>query len=323
MGRSQKMPDEPVRVSESATPGDNSRVYLLAFPATFEGSSPDLGRWIRLATAGWLVLSVGCAAGFLGGFTASYLARNEYSAQTVILPVEQGTPKGLLGSVLSEFGAGGAAAALGVTPSENLKTEALAYLNSAEFAQAMILKHGLFGDLFPNDWDVDRGIWRDPTDAPSINDAIKKFREQHFSCVENRTAGTITVSFLSPRRESLATVVNGMIVDVNMAMRERAIAEADRSISYLNEQSRIVTTVEVKELIYRLLESQYSRRMLAHAREDYAFRVVDPARVPDANQKVAPRRSLWAATGAFLGLSLAFVFLLRRAAAESALSKAS
>ena len=51
-------------------------------------------------------------------------------------------------------------------------------------------------------------------------------------------------------------------------------------------------------------------RMLARARDQYSFRVIDPAVVPDADQFVAPNRALIIFLGALAGFLLGVVMAM-------------
>ena len=50
--------------------------------------------------------------------------------------------------------------------------------------------------------------------------------------------------------------------------------------------------VELQQAIYRLLEQQYKKIMVAEVTEQYALRVIDPAGPPDLDDPAAPSRLL-------------------------------
>jgi uncharacterized protein involved in exopolysaccharide biosynthesis len=52
--------------------------------------------------------------------------------------------------------------------------------------------------------------------------------------------------------------------------------------------------------MYNLIESETKTLMLANARAEYAFTVVDPAVVPE--ERVSPRRTLMVLSGLFIGM---------------------
>ena len=72
--------------------------------------------------------------------------------------------------------------------------------------------------------------------------------------------------------------------------------------------------VGVQQAIYRLIEEQINTVMLANVREEYAFKVIDPAVVPDIDQYEWPKRALILVLGAGLGLLFALMIALVRSA---------
>jgi len=72
-------------------------------------------------------------------------------------------------------------------------------------------------------------------------------------------------------------------------MRRRAIEEAETSLRYLNRELEKAKSVEVQQAIYRLIETQVKKIMLANVREEYAMRVIDPAFVPDPDEFDHPK----------------------------------
>jgi uncharacterized protein involved in exopolysaccharide biosynthesis len=95
---------------------------------------------------------------------------------------------------------------------------------------------------------------------------------------------------------------NGFIALANERIRSRAIDEATRNIDFLNKQIATTSVVEVQHALYNLIENETKTLMLANAKVEYAFTVIDPAVPPD--RKTSPRRSLYVLFGAFLGFSI-------------------
>ncbi len=66
--------------------------------------------------------------------------------------------------------------------------------------------------------------------------------------------------------------------------------------------------MELQRSIYSLIESEIKKVMIANGSDEFAFRVVDPARVPE--QRVSPKRALITAVGLFAGLMIGLVLAL-------------
>ena len=71
-------------------------------------------------------------------------------------------------------------------------------------------------------------------------------------------------------------------------------------------------TLEIKQIIYNLIETHLSNATLAKTRADYAFRVIDPATVPDSDDYVRPKPLLFIAISMLLGPVLGFLLALLR-----------
>ena len=74
------------------------------------------------------------------------------------------------------------------------------------------------------------------------------------------------------------------------------------------------SVVELQDVLHRLVEAEMKEVILANINEEYAFRVIDPAVVPE--KPFSPRIVLLAVlgviSGALMGLFLALVLNYRR-----------
>jgi LPS O-antigen subunit length determinant protein (WzzB/FepE family) len=92
--------------------------------------------------------------------------------------------------------------------------------------------------------------------------------------------------------------------------RSQDVNEANRAIAYLRSQLEQTQLVDMQRVFYQLIESQTRITMLADVRDEYMFRVIDPATMPD--QRNSPRRSLMVIIGAFAGVFLALLLAYLR-----------
>ena len=98
-----------------------------------------------------------------------------------------------------------------------------------------------------------------------------------------------------------------VIKDLNNAIREQEIKEAENSIAYLRQQIEQTPLTELRKLFFNLIQSQTETMMLANVREEYVFKTIDPATVPES--KSEPLRAIISLIGAFLGLFFAILYL--------------
>ena len=110
--------------------------------------------------------------------------------------------------------------------------------------------------------------------------------------------------------ELSAEWVNSLVDRINRETRARALREAETNLTYLQAQLETAPVMELRSAISRIIESELKTIMIANAREQYAFRIIDPGMVP--TRKIRPRRALIVITSTFLGGLLALVVALMR-----------
>lgn len=145
------------------------------------------------------------------------------------------------------------------------------------------------------------------TAKPSLQEAHKAFLES-FSVSQDKKSGlvTIAVEHLSPIVAQ--QWVSWLIDDINSTMREQDISEAERSITYLQEQVRQTNIADLQAVFFGLIQKQTERVMLAKVRDQYLFKTLDPAVVPELKAK--PKRALICVLGTLLGGMLALLWVL-------------
>jgi hypothetical protein len=248
---------------------------------------------------------------FAAAVVAGLVMTPQYRVQTTVAPV---TDDPVRGGGLAELarGLGGLASMAGIgLGAGNNKDEAVEYLRGKAFTIEFIRREGLLTALHPDEWDEASGDWRVPEDdRPTIGDAYEFFSEDVLSIAEDKKTGMLKVSVTWSDPELAAEWANNLVAFANLRLREMAIDEANRSIAYLNDQAGRTSVVTLKEAIGRLTEEQVKTVMLARVRDEYAFKVIDPALAPEPDEIVRPRRALMAALGLIGGFMLGCLIAL-------------
>jgi len=143
-------------------------------------------------------------------------------------------------------------------------------------------------------------------------DAFEYFDKKLRTVIEDRDRGLITVRVDWRNREQAANWANLMIRMVNSRLRARKLSELDKNLAYLNQELGKTSVLELRDSLAKLIEAQTNERMLANGREEYAFRVVDPAVVPDVDRYESPRKALMTALGFMVGLLVAVTYIAFR-----------
>jgi len=277
-----------------------------------ERDDKDLKRVVRIIFAGyrWVVLSV-----ILTTTLATVLAlttQNVYQAYTVLAPANSGESGGILKSLLGQ--AGGLASLVDINGKENDPTaEAIAVLQSRKFIEDFIVERGLLSEIVRNGLQGGGGRWLPgPSKAPTLWRAYDFFKKHILDVEKDKNTPLVTVRIDWSNREEAADWANDLVRRLNMQMRDRAISESEKSISYLNLELDKTSVLPLRDSIYKLIENDIKQKTIANVRNDYVFRVVDPAVVPDIKEKVRPYRAAYVVTGMLSGFLLGVFALLMR-----------
>ena len=262
----------------------------------------------------WYCVLAGLLLGTGAGAVYAFTARLTYQSDVVlaVTPPDGNAIAGDLSGALRGV-AGLAGLALGQSDRSG---EYLAILQSRKLAETFIRKEQLLPVLFAKRWNPESRTWRTAYLAkiPSEEDAYRLFDRKVRSVTQDRKSGLVTVTILWSDRTLAAKWAASYVNTANDLLRERALHEVAASLAFLDQQLQKSTEVAVRQSIFQLVESQKKQEMLANVREDYAFRVLDPAKVADADHFIQPKRPLVVAAGALAGIlgGLAVAFWLGR-----------
>lgn len=261
-------------------------------------TQPDEIDLIAVLRVAWRLkyLIAGIAALFgLAAVILALTATPIFRSQVVVAEVNEGNMNAA-SSLASQFG--GLANLAGVSlPVDGIGREARAILKSRRLAREFIETNGLLAELSPA-----------VSTPPSLWSAVNRFRESVLTINEDATEGITTVSIDWTDPAVAASWANGFVTLANELIRTRALEEANRNIDYLNKQIERTNVVEVQRVMYNLIESETKTLMLANARAEYAFTIVDPAVMPEKRR--SPRRKLMVLSGSVIGLFVGTIVAL-------------
>lgn len=260
----------------------------------------------------------------------AFLATPIYQVEVKMMPRQgEQISGGGLQSLIGQFGglAGLAGINLGVSVNQQ---EDIALLGSRSLFQTFAQQQNLLPILFPKAWDPATQRWRSNLKhVPTMDDAWAVFDHGIRHIDQNPKTQVVTLQIRWKNRYQAAAWANQLVHLENEEVRQRTIREAQMSLASLQQQLDHTDAVDLRDSIYRLMEAQINREVIAKSRPDYAFEVIDPAVVPDADKFASPRRRLLEmvalpfglAMGALavVGLHMAFTFMrgLRRLLAVS------
>jgi uncharacterized protein involved in exopolysaccharide biosynthesis len=268
---------------------------------------------------GRLLIACVTALFTLAAVVGAFLMPKMYEASIVISPVSASSRGGALGGsgVLNALGSqlGGLAAIAGLSVgTESKKVEAVAVLQSEALTETYIQQNNLLPVLFYQQWDAAGQKWKvkDPKDLPTLWKAYRFFKQSVRTLGTDNKTGLVTLTITWRDPQVAANWANGLVKLANDYLRDRAITQSERNITYLYQEAAKTNVVEARQAIYAVLETEINEQMLARGTNEYAFRVLDPARPPE--KAAFPQKVVWLLMGMFGGLLLSCLVVLVRTA---------
>lgn len=226
-----------------------------------------------------------------------------FRAEVLIVPTKETDGKGGLSALTGQFGGLASLAGLNISGGGD-KSVAIATLASRALTESYIEQHQLLPILFYKSWDSGKNAFKPDGrgKTPSLWDGNKLFNKGIRSIAEDKKTGLVTLAIEWQDPVLAAQWANDLVKLTNTTLRDRAIADSNRNLAYLNSQVEKTSVAELRQAIYRQMESEIKSIMAAQGSEEYAFKIVDPAVVPQEKSK--PKRKLYVLFGFALGLML-------------------
>ena len=220
-----------------------------------------------------------------------------FRAEATITEVHDSSMGG--GAIAGQLG--GLASLAGVTlgAGSGQSRDAQAILKSRGLAEQFVTRYNLTDEILGKSKQP-HSLWR----------AVSRFRKNVLNIDEDRRNGITTISMSWNDPKEAARWITDFIALANEIIRNRATAESQRNIAYLNDQLKQISSVEVQHAMYTLIESETKTLMLAQGRLEYAFSTIDPAVTPEVS--TSPKHSVIVLIGIVAGLFAGILIALAR-----------
>jgi uncharacterized protein involved in exopolysaccharide biosynthesis len=212
---------------------------------------------------------------------------------------------GGLSALTSQFQ--GIASMVGITaPPSSSKEQTIAILESRAFTEAFIKSENLLPVLFSEQWDAGAGKWKPDWRGrtPTLSDGVEMFDEMIRTVSDDPSTNIVTLRIEWYDRKLAARWANLMIKRLNDDVRERDVTEARRSLQFISRELPKLDKLELRQGVYGVMQQQLERIVMANVREDYAFKILDPAFVADPDDYAWPKKIATIAAAGVLGLLL-------------------
>lgn len=275
----------------------------------------------------WLIITVTFL--FAAGGVAYALSKpNIYQSSVLLAPANE---EGGMGGISGQLG--GLASLAGIRIGSGGSTRAVIakeVLHSRAFLAAFIERHNLAVPLLGVEgWNSNDGEWRynrevynpetgqwlpdedGKSQQPTAWDLVKAFEEKHLIVSENEESGMVTFSIKSLSPAAAQQWSQWLVEDINEHMRRQDVAEAEARINYLESKLTDTTIAGMQQVFYQLIEGETRKVMLANVQQEYVFKTIDPAVVPQ--EKSEPKRALIVILAIMLGGMLGVILVFIRA----------
>ena len=282
----------------------------------------DLGQyWAALRPNLWKIVLLSFGIGVATLFYM-FTKPNIYQATAVITPsVDEKKQNPTLGALTS----------LGVTIGGPSSVEDLESLfKSNDLTVRVFGKYNLWPIVLADKFDPATGkvkpAWLDrlfgnekAPRSPADWDAIRVVKDRLRVSV-NKKSGTVSVSFESPSAEGSANIVKYFLEEGKSRLQEEALDRAIKNKIFIEEQTRKTIDALTRDRLYSLYGQEVEKEMMARNREQFGFRVIDSARIPD--RKSRPQRAKLAIFATLVslpvwGLVLAVLGARKKSVAQS------
>jgi uncharacterized protein involved in exopolysaccharide biosynthesis len=267
----------------------------------------------------------------------SLIMTNIYEAKAVIMPVsQQGSNAGGSGlSAIAQQISGG----MGISmPPSSSGQEVVGLLKSYVLRETIITKYKLLPVLFYDQWNEKKQEWKKEIriidipkkilgffkgvftskpkglparedGVPTVWDGLRLFDDIIIITDDLAKSNTITIAVDWEDPAIAAKIVEYFLT----TLMDYMSAEAKR-VAIVNQKSieqEIIRTADpmIKQNLYTMIAQQIQTSMMAEAKENFAFKIIDPPKVPDLKYK--PKRALMAIiafiAALFLSVFIAFM----------------
>jgi uncharacterized protein involved in exopolysaccharide biosynthesis len=258
--------------------------------ASVDSDELDVIGFIRLLWRHKVLMASTCLVFGLIAVVIALLTTPIYRGEVVVTEVRD-HEMGSSGGIASELGGLASLAGMDLASVTGVGQSEFAILNSNHLVEEFVKRNNLLPVLLKHS-----------KKPPTLWLAVKKFKDGVVVVHKDVRKGVITVDCEWTDAATAAGWANSFVALANELIRRRALDDAGRNIAYLTEQLTRTNDVELRKVIYNLIESQTKTLMLANGRTEYAFQVVDEAIPPEIRTR--PHRTLMVLVGLAMGLTL-------------------
>lgn len=259
-----------------------------------------------------LIVALVVAGAVLAGAIAAS-QKPKYRSETILAEADNGKSGSGLAALAGQFGNLASLAGVNLGKGSGTLDESLATLTSNAVLYDFIERNDLLKVILESRWDKEKSQWRhglfnhrDPTEWH----AARAFRKSILTVAQDKKTHLVTLIIEWKDPVQAKDWADDLVKATNKRLKERAVTVSTRNLEYLNQQLEKAATVDLRQAISRLIETETKNVMVARGNDEYALKIIDPAVVPQ--DKYSPQITLIVLLGAAIGLLLGLGFAMIR-----------
>ena len=224
---------------------------------------------------------------------SSFLSPRIYQATAAIIPAAQSREQSGMGTIAAQFG-------ISTAPASNV-SEIVRLLKSNILMERVIKRYNLLSVFF------EKEALKEMPDTNKTWNGIR-YLKNVFKVTLNQQGGIIELSAEFTDPKTAADILNYILTELTDYMSSEAGRVADTNKKYLESLIDKNADPLIGEKIYSLIAKQIETSMMAEVKENFAFKILDPPKVPDKKIKPKIRKNIMLSfvTSLFAAVLIAF-----------------
>lgn len=250
-----------------------------------DDTSLDVVAVVKVMSSRWKTLASILFVFLVMGTIYAKLQPNVYRAEALLIPSKQysATPKS--GGLSDSFK--GLAPIMGLSMSSPDSEIDMNYVLAVMGTKPFLAKAIEEMELLPLLVDTSK-MNPVPDDKKKLELAVDKL-ESAFYLKKEKLNSTLFLFGISDKSPGVSLILTKKMIEaINNYMRHDTVQNATKEIAFLTMQAEKVSVPEMKVVLYGLISEKKKQIVLAEARPDYMFRIVNPPEMPA--RPIAPRR---------------------------------
>jgi len=163
---------------------------------------------------------------------------------------------------------------------DGIEQQMLTRLKTRSFIVQHVKEYNLKPILFAERWSQQRQEWL--YSEPSNSEVYNRLNSMISISKDENGLVRLGIEWKNPDSiVRIADIANDLVASMNMHAKREATADARKSILFLEAELERTSLVDSRAMLYNLIEGKIKKIMMANVLNEFVFKVIDPAVVPE------------------------------------------